>query len=145
MAVMADTDNNPDFENPFGVETDLVKKTIIVTDKSTKEEFEFRIPTIADEVALGTRMRRLRRAIDPMDDGSGQLDGDTMAYLRAMAYFEVLLKSTSATDWVYTKTADGKQYVDSTTFPPDKANIILFVAGSLYSRVQTFRFGGITN
>ncbi len=131
-----------EIEEPFGVETNLVRKTIVVKENSTNEEFEFRIPTIADEVAIGTKMRKLRRAIDPMDDGTGQLDQDTLAYLRAMAYFEVLLVATSVT-WVYTKTTDGKQFINSLEFPPEKVNTVLFVAGTLYGQVQRFRYGGV--
>jgi len=131
-------------EEPYGVETNLVKKTIVVKERETNDEFEFRIPTIADEVALGTRIRRLRRAIDPQDDGTGELDRDTMAYLRAMAYFEILHVSSSV-DWVLTKLPDGKLIVDSLSFPPEKTNTVLFVAMSLYGQVQRFRFGGLAN
>jgi len=132
-------------EEPFGVETDLVKKTIVIKERATNEEFEFRIPTIADEVAIGTRMRKLRREIDPADDGTGQLEQETLAYLKGMAYFEVLLVSTSAVNWVYTKVKDGRQIIDSLKFPPEKTNTVLFVAMTFHGQVQRFRYGGPTD
>lgn len=128
-------------DEPFGAETDLIKKIIIITDNLDKNEYAFRLPTIADEVKIGTRMRQLRRKIDPNDDGVGVLDADTTAYLRAMAYFEILLDSSSAA-WPYSQLSDGKRIVDSLAFPPDKANQALYIAGTLFNQVQRFRFGG---
>lgn len=127
-------------ENISGVlnsETDLLKKTVVV--KEGESEFEFRIPSILDEVKIGARIRRLRLSADPMDDPGGQIDMDTMAYLKSMAYFEILLVAASKAEWVWSRGPEGKQIVDSTRFPVDKTDQILRVAAKAVSEVNRFR------
>ena len=137
------TEQNP-ADDPFGVETNLIRKTIIVTNNIDKEEFEFRIPTLMDEIAIGGHMRRMRLQADPLDDGQGVLDGDTMAWLRAATYFERQLISSSV-DWPYTKLPDGTRVVRASEFPIDKVNNVLIVAGLFHTEVSRFRAGGTTH
>jgi len=136
---MSETQEKPVYETPYGVETDLTRKTIVVTEHETGDEFEFRIPSIQDEVTIGLCMRRLRRKADPLDDGAGALDVDTMTWLRSMALFESLLVSSSA-DWPYSKNDSGKRVVDTSKFPPEKTSTALFVALSVNGEVDRFRY-----
>jgi hypothetical protein len=124
-------------------EFDLARKTVVVKDNDC--EYEFRIPTILDEVKIGTRMRRLRMAADPMDDPGGSIDPDTMAYLKAMAYFEVLLLAADNSDWVWSRSNEGKRFVDSTKFPEDKTDLVLRVASKAFWSIARFRSGDVSS
>lgn len=118
-------------------EVDLVKKTIVIKDEDS--EFEFKIPTILDEVRVGVRMRKLRMMVDPTDDPGGNIDLDTLAYLKSMAYFELFLLSASNSEWVWARGPEGKQIVDSSQFPVEKTDQVLRVAAKVVGEVARFR------
>lgn len=120
----------------------LGKETITVRDESSV--FEFRIPTIMDEIKIGSRMRRLRAMADPTDDLNGSLDMEAQAYLKSVAYFEVLLVSGEGIEWAWSKGPEGTRVVDSTRFPATKTNQVLRVAAQAVGQVNQFRFGGDT-
>ena len=129
-------------DTPFGNEAALAQTTVTVSDDGS--EFEFRIPSILDEVKIGARMRRLRLAADPMDDPGSPIDLDTMAYLKSMAYFEVLLEASNAS-WAWVMGPQGKMVVDSTKFPPNKVNQVIRVASEAIGQVNRFRAGTTAN
>lgn len=129
--------------NPLGAEAVLAKKTIVVKDNDS--EFEFRIPSIMDEIKIGARMRRLRNMADPMDDPGGNIDMDTMAYLKSMAWFDVLLTSADNAEWAWTKGPEGRRVVDSTKFPLDKTNQVLRVVANAIAEVSRFRDSGVAD
>lgn len=129
--------------NPLGNEAKLAQKTIVIKDGDA--EFEFKIPTILDEVKIGARMRRLRMMADPMDDPGGTVDMDTLAYLKSMAFFDVLLVAADNAQWAWSKGLDGRRTVNSTEFPEDKTNQVLRVAGNAIVEVNRFRDGRIAD
>lgn len=115
----------------------IATKTVVV--REGPMEFEFRIPTLLDEAKIGARIRRLRMLADPLDDPGGTLDPDTLAYLKAMAYFDVLLIAASGAEWAWSKGADGKLVVDSTKFPEDKADVVRLIAARAFWLIYRFR------
>lgn len=108
----------------------VVQRTIIVpveigTKNKRTETFEFRIPTLHDEIAIGSRMTRIRQAADPLWDGfSVAIDGNAQFAMRACAAFEQLLDRSSV-KWVFVEGPDKKPMVDSSKFPADKVPIIV--------------------
>lgn len=126
-------------EEPFGVETNILRKSVIVKNRIDNEEFEFKIPSLMDEIAIGTHMKRMRHMVDPMDDG-GPLDPETMAWLRAATYFERQLLSASV-DWPYTKNTDGSRTVRASEIPIEKVSTVLIVGGIYHNQVAQFRNG----
>lgn len=115
----------------------LTQTSVLVRD--TGSEFEFRMPSILDEVKVGARMRRLRQMADPLDDPGGNVDLDTLAYLKSMAYFDVLLEKASGAEWAWHMGPNGKRAVDSTRFPADRTNQVIRVAADAIGQVNTFR------
>lgn len=113
--------------------------------KTKDIEYEFRIPSLADEIKLSMHERRIRRELDP--DGNGSPDGlDQNAFLlvRSAAIFEVLLASCTH-QWPYSKGEKGEPVVDFRKWPKDKVTEAA-AAGMLFlSELDRFRGGGAAN
>lgn len=128
---------------PNAIPTDPLAKTLTVKINNDKDSFVFKIPTIHDDIAIGSRMTRLRRVIDPSWDGFEQgVDGITQYSLRACATFELLLEQSSAT-WPFTEGPDRKPVVDSAKFPAANTNDLLIAYQGFTEALTTFRAGGV--
>jgi hypothetical protein len=106
-----------------------------------EDTFEFRIPTIHDDIAIGSRATKLRRVIDPGWNGFDPI-ADAMAQysLDACATMEVLLDKASVT-WPFTPSQNGP-IVDSSKFPADKVNDVLEAYSGFRQALATFRNEG---
>lgn len=106
------------------------------------DSYTFRIPALYDEFRVAARAKDIRKATDPEWDGFDDgLSLNASWAIRAAAVFDTQLESTSAT-WVHTKGLDGKPVVDSSTFPPDKVDEVLFVHRGYLDAVARFRTTG---
>lgn len=122
--------------------TDIAPTTLTVTAKS--DTYEFKIPTLHDDIAIGARMSKLRKAIDPSWNGFDQdLDYTTQYTLRAAATFEILLQKSSSA-WPFFETPKGP-IVDSSKFPTDKFSDVLEGYGAFNDALAKFRAGGDKN
>lgn len=109
-----------------------------------QDSFEFEIASIHKEIALGARVHRLHKQIDPeWDEFSQGLDGLTLFNLRACAAFELLLKKSTA-KWPWTETASGV-VCDSSKFPAERADDVLLAYRGLLDALASFRAARITN
>ena len=109
--------------------------------KLGQDTYVFKIPTLHDEIAIGSRMSTLRRAIDPSWDGFTLLDGTTQYALRAAATFELLLQRASVT-WPFSEGLDKKPVIDSSKFPADKAHVTVQAYERYEAALNRFRYGG---
>lgn len=108
-------------------------------------KYEFRVPTIKDQMALGMRARAIRRQNDPT--GSGDLlglDQDTAMLSWALGAFEILL-TASGTQWPWSKDGEGKPIVIHSKFPDDKFDTVLLVGYKLDTEIGRFRKGWTSN
>lgn len=106
------------------------------------DKFEFKIPSLHDEIRIGSKMTRLRQVIDPDWDGvSGGLDYETAWLLRACATTEVLLQKSSC-KWLWKQGADGTPYVDTSAVPEDKSMIFADAYKGYTSALSSFRQKG---
>lgn len=106
-----------------------------------RDTYEFAIPTLHDEIRIGSRMRRLRAAIDPEWDGFTQgLDAGTSYTLRACATLEELLK-TASVRWPFSPDAKGAPAVDSSKWSPRDAMTALDVFAGFTDELVKFRSG----
>lgn len=120
--------------------TDILKTTLEV--KVGEDVFEFRIPSIHDEIRVGARIKDIRRALDPSWNTFDQgLDGEALVELRACACFEVLLQRSSA-KWPWSKDAQGKVVCDSSRFPTNKFNETLLAYQGFQEALSSFRSKG---
>ena len=118
--------------------SDVTQSTLTVPLGS--DNFEFKIPTLYDEIRIGARMSEIRKNIDPAWDGFTQgLDGNTLYILRAAATFDVLLLRASQ-QWPFQKTATGP-VVDSGKFPENKVNDSLLIYQGFTEALTRFREG----
>jgi hypothetical protein len=124
---------------------DPMKKTLTVEigpDAGSKDSYEFKIPTLWDEIKIGTQIEKLHRAIDPTWNGFSQgLDNNTLYTLRAAATLELLLLKASVT-WPFTPDAKNEPVVDSGKFPEDKAAEAILVYSTFDDALARFRSGG---
>jgi hypothetical protein len=120
-------------------ETDVLKTHLSVKLARYKDdEFIFRIPSIADDIKLGLRMRDIRIRIDPtVSISEVGIDFGTSEMLRACAAFEILLEKTSAS-WVYQPGATGPT-IDSTKFSTDRTEEVMEVYYDFQTQLATFR------
>jgi hypothetical protein len=119
-----------------------IQTTILV--KHQSGDYEFKIPSLHDEIAVGARMDKIHRAIDPTWNGFTRgMDLDSEYALRAAAVFEVLLKKASV-QWPFEATPAGP-IVNSALFPPDKALTVMEVWQGYNDSLATFRQGGNSN
>lgn len=124
-------------------EPDPLKTTL--TAEVGEDKYEFRIPNLHDEIAIGARVRALLKKIDPTWDGfSMGFDGTTMYYLRAAAVFELLLKAATVT-WPFSKDSTGAAVVDSSKFPANKATEAIKAYDAFDSALSRFRASGDIN
>lgn len=109
------------------------------------DTFSFRIPTILDEVKIGSRLREILRRADPESQGQvAGLDWMTFNRLEACAGFEILLEKASAT-WPFQEDSHTKRVtVSSAAFPPAQAETVLTVYQGFQEALRTFRAGGDT-
>ena len=106
------------------------------------ETFQFKIPTIYDEMRIGARMRDIRAAIvgpgaSSSDEG---LDNVTLFFNRACATLDVLLKKASVR-WVFSE-GDSGPVVNSANFPATKTDDVVGIYGGYQDALGTFRSGG---
>lgn len=118
----------------------VLKDTIKVKTKTA--EYEFRIPSMVDEIKLGMHERRIRRELDPDHDGSPEgLDQNASILIQSAAIFEVLLVGSSA-EWPYSKDEKGGPAIDFRKWPKDKVTEAA-AAGMLFlAELDKFRGGG---
>lgn len=123
-------------------DTDILKNTITIAYEG--DDYEFRIPSLFDEMKIGVRARDIRRKIDPGSGGSDfGLDQNTLFMNRACATFETMLLKAS-TDWPFSKGPTGPA-VDSEQFPKEKAAVVIAVYQELQEKLMTFRAGRSTD
>ena len=117
--------------------------TVEIGSDAAKDKFEFTIPTLHQEIAIGTRMAKLRREIDPSWDQFSQgLDYGTSVALRAAATFELLLAKASVA-WPFTTDPGTKKLVvDSSKFPANKAVDVVTAYETFQEALGRFRQGG---
>ena len=122
---------------------DILQDKITVTYNS--ESYTFKIPSIRDEVKIGSRIALIRSLEDPDWDRFSQgLDGQTLWALRACATFEVLLVSASET-WPFSPAKKGEPVVDSSTFPADRSEDVLSIYEELQKDLRSFRSSRTAN
>lgn len=121
--------------------TDALNKTISVPVGT--DTFEFRLPTIMDEIRIGVRMRDIRRAaIGPVGDVSDiGIDSMTHYSTSAAATLEILLVASSAT-WPFSEGPDKKPVVDATKFPVENTGDVIDAYTAYLEGVSTFRKKG---
>ena len=125
--------------NSPGNSNRLLQNTLAVS--AGNDKFEFRIASLSDEIAIGARIAKIRRSLDPEWNGFDQgLDGSTMFYLRAAATFELQLAQSSA-KWPFSEGKTGKIVVDSSQFPSDKVNTVMEAYQGYIAALDTFRSG----
>lgn len=102
--------------------------------------FQFRVPTLHDEIRISAKASEIRRRIDPDWDGFSTLDGNGLYALRAAATFECLLDSTSES-WALDRTPTGVK-VDSSKFPPETVTDVMQAYQGFVEALNSFRAGG---
>jgi hypothetical protein len=122
---------------------EIGKKTITV--RVRDEDYEFKIPTVHDDIRVGTRVKALHRKLDPDYDGlAGGLDFNTQYNLRMCATFEILLLKSSAR-WPFGENPKGEVAVDTAKWLPEDAGLAGEVFGEFTDALATFRSGGNSN
>ncbi len=121
---------------------DLLKTSILVRDIGRdKDHFQFKIPTIRDEIQISARADAIHKSLDPSWDGfTPGLDGMGMLELKACATLEVLLEKSSAV-WAFSQTKDGVR-VDHSQFPANRVNDVILAYQGFSEALQTFRETG---
>ena len=109
------------------------------------ETFQFKIPTIYDEMRIGVRMRDIRTTLvgPGMSSTDEGLDNVTLFFNRACATFDVLLKKASVR-WVFSEGESGP-VVNSANFPATKTDDVVGIYGGYQESLGTFRSGGHTD
>lgn len=103
------------------------------------EKYEFRIPSLREEIKLGLHERSIRRELDPDSGGAAEgLDISTTMMVRAAAAFEVLLKSSTA-KWPFSEGPAKEPVVDFRKFPTDKAEEVAAIGFAFETQLQEFR------
>lgn len=120
-------------------ETELLKTEFLIPYKG--DNFVFKIPSLFDDVALASRVRKICGDIDPTNPTENGLSEDAMYRVRALATFEVLLTKSSA-EWPWSPGKDGKPVVDCQKFPANRAGDALRIYFDYQSQLNTFRDGG---
>lgn len=80
------------------------------------ETYEFRVPSVADRIAMDGKAAKLRRDGDP--DSMGLVygyDPISLSYTMSLAKFSTLIKA--GPPWVFTPDKDGKPIVDISKWP----------------------------
>jgi hypothetical protein len=121
---------------------DLLKSSITVRNIGRdKDHFQFKIPTIRDEIQISARADAIHKSLDPSWDGfTPGLDGMGMLELKACATLEILLEKSSAV-WAFTQTLEGVK-VDHTKFPANRVNDVILAYQGFSEALQTFRETG---
>lgn len=119
----------------------------VIPVKVRDESFEFKIPTIHDEIRIGARMRELQKKLDPAWDGFGTLDFNTTYLLRACATFELLLQK--GPKWCFSESRDAKDQpvvtCDTGVIPPARYDAMLAAYSNYSELLAFFREHGTTN
>jgi len=109
------------------------------------EVFEFRLPSVLDEIKLGGMAKRVRREADPESAGYGGDFDETeqLSYMvaKAVALFVVCLVKTSA-KWVYAADAAGKPVMAWQSWPPEVFQRVMEIAMAAQAAIVEFRNGG---
>jgi hypothetical protein len=121
--------------------TDDVLKTTIES-KVGDHIFVFKIPSLHDEIRVGSKMGSLRRKIDPDWDGATELEYNEAFLLRACATFECL-RQQSSEKWVWAVSNQGKPICDSSKFPEDKVLEVVEAYRGYGDQLRTFRQAGL--
>lgn len=115
----------------------VLKTTLEV--KVGEDVFEFKIPSIHDEIRIGIRVKDIRRSLDPNWNSFEQgLDGEALVELRACACLELFLQRSSA-KWPWSQDGQGKVVCDSAKFPIDKFNDVLIAYQGFQEALSSFR------
>jgi hypothetical protein len=115
----------------------VLQTTIEVSHKG--EKYEFRIPSLVEEIKLGMHERNIRRELDPSSGGAPEgLDVSTTMLVRAAAAFEVLLK-TSTAKWPFSEGRDKEPVVDFRKFPPHMVEEVAAIGFEFETKLQRFR------
>ena len=116
-------------------ENDVLKTTLEV--RVGEDVFEFKIPTIHQEIQIGIRANDLRRKLGNTDSSAYGVDGETLVELRACACFELLLVRSSE-KWPWTEDK-GKVEVKSENFPIERFNDVILAYQGFQEALSTFR------
>lgn len=121
--------------------TESVLKTSLEVEVN-KEKYEFKIPTIHEEIGVGIRVKDIRRRLEPTWNGfEAGLDGQALLELRACATFELLLLKSSS-KWPWIEDAKGNVICNSSKFPNSKYNDVLLAYQNFQDALNSFRTGG---
>lgn len=121
---------------------DLLQSSLTVRNVGRDgDHFQFKIPTIRDEIQVSARADAIHKSLDPSWDGfTPGLDGFGMLHLKACATLEILLEKSSAR-WAFSETKDGVK-VDSSKFPANRVNDVIVAYQGFSEALQTFRETG---
>lgn len=101
------------------------------------EEFCFKIPSVADRIAIETLAGRLRQQADPQGNGSPFAQHPAaVVYVENVATFQTLLKKTSA-KWAGVPDEKGRPVLDWTKIPDDAP--VSPVINQFNEELDTFR------
>jgi hypothetical protein len=102
-------------------------------------EYEFRIPSLADEIRLGMHERKIRRELDPDGDGSAEgLDNASSWMVRSAAVMEVLLVGAS-NQWPYSKGDQGEPVVNFRKWAKERVGEAAAVGLAFQAALDKFR------
>lgn len=117
--------------------------------------YRFKIPTIQDEITQGFIERSLRKEFEaasmtpeqretqPTVGSIDGLDYATIAAIRAIATFQLLLVSADCPDnWPFTKSITGAPVVDYRKWKPNKLGEAITIWTLFYQQLIRFRAGG---
>lgn len=122
---------------------EIGKRTITVPHGG--ETYEFRIPSIHDDIKIGARVKALYRKLDPEYDGDARgLDFNTQYQLRLCGTFEILLLRSSASWPFAANAAQGTVACDTALWRPEDAGLAGEVFNAFSEALGNFRAGGNT-
>lgn len=119
---------------------EIGKRTIEVPYRG--ETYEFRIPTIHDDIKIGARVKAIYRKLDPEFDGMQGLDFNTQYQLRLCGTFEILLMRSSAAWPFAANAAQGTVACDTALWRPEDAGLAGEVFNAFSEALGNFRTGG---
>lgn len=124
----------------------ILNNTISIPDPADPNiTYEFRVPSIKEQMALGMKARAIRRENDPTGSGDlNGLDSDTAMLSWALGAFEILLTASGA-KWPFSEGPDKRPIVRYAKFPDDKLDTVLYVGYKLDTEIARFRKGWTSN
>lgn len=133
---------------------EFLKNTIDIEYKT--DSFEFRIPTVEDELQLGFIERNIRRDFEgramsadelkirrPLGEAEG-LDFNTRARVQAIAGFQrLLVKSDAKDNWCWSKDPQGRPVIDYRVWDATHLDEAVAIWWLFMEELTRFRSGGV--